>query len=83
MLLLGGLPIREPIVHYGPFVMNTKSEIADAIDDFNAGRMGTIPAIALGLTGKALTQRRERRKAQVRVTGEPGGVGKRLPATAR
>ena len=47
VLLLGGLPIREPIVHYGPFVMNTKSEIADAIDDFNAGRMGTVPAITL------------------------------------
>ena len=43
VLLLGGLPIREPIVHYGPFVMNTKQEIIDAIDDFNAGRMGTIP----------------------------------------
>ncbi len=48
VLLLGGLPIREPIVHYGPFVMNTKSEIADAIDDFNAGRMGTVPAVTLG-----------------------------------
>jgi redox-sensitive bicupin YhaK (pirin superfamily) len=47
VLLLGGLPIREPIVHYGPFVMNTKAEIAQAIDDFNAGRMGTIPAVTL------------------------------------
>ena len=34
-------------MHYGPFVMNTKSEIAEAIDDFNAGRMGTIPAVTL------------------------------------
>ena len=48
VLLLGGLPIREPIVHYGPFVMNTRDEIIQAIDDFNAGRMGTIPAIDLG-----------------------------------
>jgi redox-sensitive bicupin YhaK (pirin superfamily) len=48
VLLLGGLPIREPIVHYGPFVMNTKPEIVQAIDDFNAGRMGTIPAMDLG-----------------------------------
>ena len=48
VLLLGGLPIREPIVHYGPFVMNTKREIANAIDDFNAGRMGTMPAVDLG-----------------------------------
>jgi quercetin 2,3-dioxygenase len=47
VLLLGGLPIREPIAHYGPFVMNTRSEIIDAIDDFNAGRMGTIPAVEL------------------------------------
>jgi len=45
VLLLGGLPIREPIAHYGPFVMNTREEILQAIDDFNAGRMGTIPAV--------------------------------------
>jgi redox-sensitive bicupin YhaK (pirin superfamily) len=48
VLLLGGLPIREPVAHYGPFVMNTKEEIIEAIDDFNAGRMGTIPAVELG-----------------------------------
>jgi redox-sensitive bicupin YhaK (pirin superfamily) len=44
VLLLGGLPIREPIAHYGPFVMNTREEILTAIEDFNAGRLGTIPA---------------------------------------
>jgi redox-sensitive bicupin YhaK (pirin superfamily) len=44
VLLLGGLPIREPIAHYGPFLMNTKAQILEAIDDFNAGKMGTIPA---------------------------------------
>ena len=48
VLLLGGLPIREPVVHYGPFVMNTREEIIQAVDDFNAGRMGTIPAVDLG-----------------------------------
>ncbi len=47
VLLLGGLPIREPIAHYGPFLMNTRDEIIEAIDDFNAGRMGTIPAVDL------------------------------------
>jgi len=45
ILLLGGLPIREPIAHYGPFLMNTREEILQAIDDFQAGRMGVIPAI--------------------------------------
>lgn len=43
-LLLGGLPIREEIAWYGPFVMNTKAEILQAIEDYQAGRMGSIPA---------------------------------------
>lgn len=44
VLLLGGLPLREPIAHYGPFLMNTRAQLVEAIDDFNAGRMGSIPA---------------------------------------
>lgn len=43
-IVLTGEPIGEPMVRYGPFVMNTKSEIDEAITDFNAGRMGSIPA---------------------------------------
>ena len=43
VLLLGGRPIREPIAHYGPFVMNTRQEIIETIEDFNAGRLGRIP----------------------------------------
>ena len=43
VLLLGGKPIREPVFSYGPFVMNTKQEIIEAMDDFEAGRMGSIP----------------------------------------
>jgi len=44
VLLLGGLPIREQIAWYGPFVMNTREEILQAIEDYQAGRMGSIPA---------------------------------------
>jgi redox-sensitive bicupin YhaK (pirin superfamily) len=47
VLLLGGKPIREPVFQYGPFVMNSKSEIIQAMDDFNAGRFGAIPPGAL------------------------------------
>jgi redox-sensitive bicupin YhaK (pirin superfamily) len=47
VLLLGGKPIREPVFHYGPFVMNSKSELIEAIEDFNAGKFGTIPPNAL------------------------------------
>jgi quercetin 2,3-dioxygenase len=44
VLLIGGLPIREPIVHYGPFVMNAPEELAQAFDDYKRGRLGVIPA---------------------------------------
>ena len=44
VILLGGLPIRAPIEHYGPFVMNTRDEIVQAIEDYQAGRLGIIPA---------------------------------------
>jgi len=47
VLLLGGRPIKEPVVHYGPFVMNTRDEILTALEDFEAGRLGTIPVDAL------------------------------------
>src|SRR6201996_5399166 len=41
-LLLTGVPLREPVVQYGPFVMNTEKEIVQAIEDYRAGRLGEI-----------------------------------------
>lgn len=42
VLLLNGAPLNEPIVGHGPFVMNTREEIIQAINDFNSGRFGQI-----------------------------------------
>ncbi|OAN41967.1 pirin family protein [Mycolicibacterium iranicum] len=47
VLLLGGRPIREPIYQYGPFVMNSKSEIIQAVEDYQSGKFGAIPPNAL------------------------------------
>ena len=42
VLLIAGLPLGEPVVRYGPFVMNTEGEIKQAVLDYNSGRMGKI-----------------------------------------
>jgi quercetin 2,3-dioxygenase len=42
VLIMAGRPLDEPIAHYGPFVMNTQTEIIQAFADLNAGKMGVI-----------------------------------------
>ena len=45
VIILGGRPIREPVAWMGPFVMNSREEVIQAMADYQAGRLGQIPAI--------------------------------------
>ncbi len=45
VIVLGGRPIREPVAWMGPFVMNTREEVMQAMADYQAGRLGSIPAV--------------------------------------
>jgi redox-sensitive bicupin YhaK (pirin superfamily) len=45
VVVLGGRPIGEPVAWMGPFVMNTKAEVLQAFQDYQAGKLGSVPAV--------------------------------------
>ncbi len=47
IIVLGGEPIREPMVQYGPFVMNTREQLVQTMEDYQAGRLGVVPPDAI------------------------------------
>ncbi len=47
VIVLGGQPIREPVAMAGPFVMNTRAEVMQAFEDFQKGKLGTIPSVQM------------------------------------
>jgi redox-sensitive bicupin YhaK (pirin superfamily) len=47
VFLIGGVPLRQPVFAYGPFVMSTKAEVIEAFEDYQAGRLGRVPADAI------------------------------------
>jgi len=56
VLILGGRPIREAVAWAGPFVMNTREEVMQAFTDYQAGKLGSIPAVHGAPTSLAETR---------------------------
>ena len=78
VLILGGRPIREPVAWLGPFVMNTREEVMQAVADYQAGRLGTIPAVHAAPTTLIESRTPDRRRLiDPAVSGGPLSGGRR------
>ncbi len=82
VLLLGGAPIGDPVVQYGPFMMNTREEIVATINDFNAGKLDACPPKGCGSTTIGSEDDWKSQRSEARSSIRCRSEGETMPTSA-